>query len=266
MIKLVAVDMDGTLLNGQHAITPRTADVIRRAVNQGVAVTIATGRMYSSAAPYARQMEMDVPIITYNGAMISSALTGERLYHQPIEQESAREIVSLFRGRGWYIQTYIDDVLYIEEANEKSDYYTRMAGVDAVSLGQELYSVQGAPTKMLAIAEPDEICEIAEVVCTRFAGRIGAAVSNPRYLEMNQPGINKGTAIAFLADKLHLQREEIMAVGDSQNDLDMITYAGLGVAMGNASDRVKAAAQAVTASNEEDGVAAAIEKYVLGGS
>jgi hypothetical protein len=123
--------------------------------------------------------------------------------------------------------------------------------------------MQHEATKMLTIAEPHEIQEIQRIVNQTFAGEIFAATSKAHYLELTHPSVNKGHALALLAEKLHIGREEVMAIGDSNNDYHMVEYAGFGVAMGNASERVKGIAQAVTGHNNAHGVAEAIEKYVL---
>lgn len=262
-IKLVALDLDDTLLDHSNKISPRTREIIRQAVGQGATVTVATGRMYCSALPFAQQLELDVPLITYNGALIKSALSGETLMHTPIEEDTALQVLELFRGKGWYIQSYLNDTLYVVELNEKARYYEKLAGVKAVPVGQELYTMKGSPTKMLALSEPSEIKIINDTVNAALGNKLYTAVSKPNYLEMANPAVNKGKALAFLAAKLGIQQHEVMAVGDSVNDMDMLEYAGLGVAMGNASDKVKAAANAVTCGNDADGVAEAIIKYVL---
>lgn len=262
-IKLVALDMDDTLLDHSNRISPRTREVIRQAVAQGVTVTVATGRMYRSALPFAQQLELDVPLITYNGALIKSALSGETLMHTPIAGDTARQVLALFREKGWYIQSYINDTLYVAELDEKARYYEKLSGVTPVAVGYELYTMAGMPTKLLALSEPGEISVINQTVTAAFHGRLYTAVSKPNYLEMANPEVNKGKALAYLASLLGIKQQEIMAVGDSANDLDMLQYAGLGVAMGNASEQVKAAADAVTCANDADGVAEAIIKYVL---
>lgn len=263
MIKLVALDMDDTLLNTNHEISPRTAEVIRQATMQGVTVTIATGRMYSSARPFAEGLGLDVPLITYNGAMIKAVLSGETLLHCPVESAVARQVLAFFRERGWYIQSYVNDVLYVEQINDKARYYEKLAKIPATAVGDDLYTKLDCPTKLLALAEPTEIIEMRDVLKPLFGDRLYIAISKPNFLEMVNPAVNKGMALSFLAKQLGIGHEQVMAVGDSFNDLDMIEYAGWGVAMGNAPDEVKRRAQAVVASNAQDGVAEAFEKYVL---
>lgn len=265
-IKLIAVDLDDTLLDDRLTVSPRACAAIRTAVSKGVIVTIATGRMFCSAMQYAKQLDLDVPLITYNGGLIRSSRSKEIFLHQTIPQELARDILTLFKQHNWYIQSYIDDVLYVEEMDEYACGYEKLAGIAAVPIGDKLFDPQSNPTKLLAIREPQEIKTMYEVVKKEFGDKIYATNSKANYLEMMNPEVNKGRAVAYLAHELGIAQAEIMAVGDSNNDLDMIKYAGLGVAMGNASDKVKSYAQAVTRCNNEDGVAEAIEKYVLASS
>ena len=261
--KLVAIDLDDTLLDHSRVISPRARAAIRAAVASGVTVTLATGRMYRSALPYARQLELDVPLVTYNGALIRCSGSDETLLHRPLAADTAAELLALFRERGWYVQVYLDDTLYVRERDANARYYEEIAGVEAVVVGDLLWSLPGVPTKLLAMAEPGRIGEINAAVVAAFGDRVYTAASKANYLEITDPGVNKGAALDFLAKRMGITRDAVMAIGDSINDLDMIEYAGLGVAMGNASPRVKAAARAVTAANDADGVAEAIEKYVL---
>lgn len=262
-IKLLAVDLDDTLLDKSSQVSPRCREAIKKAVEKGVTVTVATGRMYAAALPFARQLELDVPIITYNGALIKSSLSGDVLFEQTLDQAVAADVLTLFRERGWYIQVYVGDQLYIAEPNERARVYEELTKVKAISVGEKLYSMSEHVLKMLSLANESEIQEISRVIQDKFKGKVFAPISRPTYLEIVHPSINKGRSLDFLASRLGITRNEVMAIGDSNNDLDMIEYAGLGVAMGNALPNVKAAANAVTLANDEDGVAEAIYKYIL---
>jgi Cof subfamily protein (haloacid dehalogenase superfamily) len=262
-IKLIAVDLDDTLLDSKLAVSPRACEAIRKAVAKGVTVTIATGRMYSSALVYAKQLKLDVPLITYNGGLIKSCLSGEILMHRPIERQDALDVLALFKERDWYIQTYMNDELYVKEQDEYAAYYSRFSGRPAIAVGNKLFDAELPPTKMLSMSSKEGIKDIYNTVKEQFGDKLTLAISKPTFMEITHPLANKGRALAFLADKLQIKQEEVMAIGDSGNDLDMITYAGWGVAMGNASDAVKAAAKLETLTNDADGVAEAIEKYVL---
>ena len=262
-IKLVAVDMDDTLLDETLKVSPRTSEAIHRAQEQGVVVVIATGRMFTSALPFAKALHIKAPIITYNGGMVRYPISKEMVFHKTIEGTVADKVVTLFRERGWYLQSYMNDELYVVERCEKAKSYEQLAGIQAIALGDEFYAKKHEPTKMLTIAQPHEIQEIQKIINTEFPGEIFTATSKSNYLELTHPSVNKGHALSLLADKLSIKQEEVMAIGDSNNDYPMIEYAGFGVAMGNASERVKKIAQAITAHNNAHGVAEAIEKYVL---
>jgi Cof subfamily protein (haloacid dehalogenase superfamily) len=262
-IKLIALDLDDTLLDSKLAVSPRACEAIRKAVARGVTVTIATGRMYASALPYARQLGLDVPLITYNGALIKSSLSGETLLDRPIDGELAQQILELCRDRGWYIQSYVNDKLYVAEVNHYAKRYAELARVPVTALGDSFYTVKERPSKMLIMDSAETIAQIFTMVKAAFGDQLSIAISKPTFMEITDPVANKGHALAFLADKLGIKQDEIMALGDSGNDLDMIKYAGWGVAMGNANAAVKAAARLETLSNDADGVAEAIEKYVL---
>lgn len=262
-IKLIAIDMDDTLLNEVQLITPRTREAIRLAMDRGVGVTIATGRMFCSALPFARELGIELPLITYNGAMVREGATGRILFHRPIPVETAQAVGEIFREHGWYLQKYVDDVLYVSELDENALYYANYAGVEAVPLGGKFYDMTEAPTKMLSMGDRPQLDEIRTVLTDRWGASLYMASSKTRYLELVDSGVNKGEALGHLAKSLGVQQSEVLAIGDSMNDIDMLEYAGVGVAMGNANEKVRAAADFVTASNSEDGVAAAIEKFVL---
>lgn len=262
-IKLIAIDMDDTLLDTTLQVSPRTCEAIGQAQQQGVIVTISTGRMFVSALPFAEQLNMQAPLITYNGGMLRYPISKEIMFHKGIEETIAAKVVALFRQQGWYLQSYMNDELYVVERNEKAKYYERMADIEAIAVGEAFYSMKHIPTKMLTIAEPHEIQEIQQIINKEFYGEIFTATSKADYLELTHPSVNKGAALAMLAEKLQINREEVMAIGDSDNDYPMLEYAGFGVAMGNASARIKGIAQAVTTHNDAHGVAEAIEKYVL---
>jgi hypothetical protein len=262
--KLVAIDLDGTLLRSDNTVSSRTLAAARACGEAGVTLTIATGRMFRSTSPVAETLGLDAPLITYNGALIRTARTGETIFHHPMDLALAKEVLRFFRERHWYIQSYIRDVLYVDTENDKSRYYGNLAFTDPVPLGFELYVPQDAPTKLLAIADDEEqILLMRDSVKAHFGDRLFAAISNPLFLDMASPEVNKGKSLALLAKRLGVSREEILAIGDSENDLQLFEAAGFRVAMENARQSLKDAADAVTTSNDEDGVALALERYVL---
>lgn len=262
-IELFVTDLDGTLLNKQHQVSAQNKKAITEMVAAGVTATIATGRMYISALPYAEQLGVDVPLITYNGALIKS-VSGEVYYESYIEPSLVQEVYQFCWSKGWYIQAYSNDVLYFKDHDEKAQSYEHLAGLKGVAAGEDLYHITDKIPKMLIITSGDEESDaFVRVFEEHFGNRLFATKSNPDYIEIVNPNVNKANALDILAKQLHVTRAEILAIGDSNNDLPMLKTAGFSVAMGNAKDTIKAVVDAVTDDCEHDGVAKAIYKYVL---
>ena len=264
-IRLVAMDLDDTLLRDDWTIAPRVIKAIQKAQTQGVKMTIATGRMPISTRPYAEQLGVDVPVITYHGAMIQQVLSGEILFRRVIPSALATEIVRDVAGRGIYAQIYLKDRVVTPQLNDWSREYERISSVRieqadlSILLSQEPEGVE----KILLMAKESDLDQFAPRLRELYGEKVHLTKSKPCFLEMTDCQVNKGVALAALAERFGIAREDVMAIGDSFNDLEMIKYAGIGVAMGNARSEIKEQADLVTASNEEDGVAEAIERYVL---
>lgn len=265
-IRLVAMDMDDTLLRNDLTISERTVEAIQQAQKQGVYVTLATGRMPASVRPYAQQLGLDLPVITYNGAMVQEALSGEVLYRRVIPIKTAQAIVNWLLPQKVLFQVYLEDHVVVEKMNDWSRQYARATRVpvEEMDLQECLAQEKEGVEKILLFGEP-EILKVWEgKIHLKYEGQVRSTKSKPQFLELIHPTVNKGAALSSLAERLGVKQEEVLAVGDSLNDLEMIRYAGVGVAMGNARLEVKEAADVVTATNQEDGVAHVIEKYVLG--
>lgn len=257
-IKLIAIDMDGTLLNEKRQISVANQQAIHKALKAGVIVTIATGRMFSSVQHFAQELGMDVPLIVYNGALIEEALSRKRLYASPLPLESANKVFTFCRENNYYVQAYVNDELWVYEDCEFSRMYTDFAGVDFHVKGEELYHLPEDPHKLLMLTAKGEW----ESAQRRLQSYVGDAVlisnSLPDFLEIVSPQTSKWNAIMFLARKYGFSREEIMCIGDSNNDYDMVANAGIGVAMGNANEVLKGVAKIITGTNSNDGVAMVI--------
>ena len=266
-IKLVAVDLDDTLLRDDLTISEHTQEILRRVRESGVVVTISTGRMLPSARPYAEQLGFDVPIITYQGALVKSVFSGEVIYECPLNEDVARLVIQYGRKKGIHVNFYLEDKLYVERVTPVGEHYERLAGVPftRVSDLEELLEA-GLPYKLLLIQEEQligqSLQELREIL-QKEGLDAHLTKSKPTYLEVNHPKATKGTALEKLADWLGVSREEVMACGDSYNDLEMLEFAGCSVAVANAYPEVRSKAKYITASNNEDGVAQALEKLVL---
>ena len=261
-IKLIASDMDDTLLNSDCQISARNAAAIKAAVDAGKIFLIATGRMYVSAQPYAERLGLDVPLVTYNGALVKGSLSGEVFYEHKMKLETANEVLAYCKEKGYYLQLYVGDSIYIRQQNDCSRMYTKISGIPTTEIGEALYHTAAAPYKILVMTKAEEFSEVWQQFAQRFAGKLDVTSSKDNFLELMEPGVNKWEAVKSVAASYGVQPQEVMCIGDSNNDIRMIANAGIGVAVANAKDSVKKQAKIVTASNDDDGVAMVIESIL----
>ena len=267
-IKLFVTDMDGTLLNSQHIISEENKQAVQEAAAAGVTVTIATGRAYSTTLDYAKELGVDVPIITYNGALIRT-VKGKELFASYLEPAVVEDVLRYSFSRDWYVQLYNhtenSDHLYIEKSCEFSNYYEVMVGAKGDPVGREgmLHHCSHVP-KMLVMTKGDaETKAVLAELQSVFGNRIFPVQSNEVFAEISGENVNKGAAVLHLAGIMGIKADEIMVIGDSHNDLPMMKVAGKRVAMGNADETVKNICDYLTSDCDADGVAAALRKYVL---
>jgi Cof subfamily protein (haloacid dehalogenase superfamily) len=263
-IKLVVTDLDGTLLpEGTHVPKPNV-DAVKAAAAQGVTVTIATGRMFAAALPIARQLSVDVPIITYNGSLIKS-VKGEVYDEHFLPEDVIGDIVEFCEAREWHVQSYADDQLYFAEHDVFARRYEAQQGVKGLTEGWPgLRKITKKVSKMLIIGSTAEQTEARiKELRDAFGDRVEVMRSNAQFAEIVCPGVSKASALKTLAEKLGIGMENVLAIGDSNNDLPMLQTAGHSVAMGNAVPEVRNSCEFTVASCDENGFAEAIEKYVL---
>ncbi|MFV0637179.1 Cof-type HAD-IIB family hydrolase [Mitsuokella sp.] len=265
-IKLFVTDLDGTLLPSGADVPSENIKAAQRAVRAGVTVTIATGRMYRAALPVAKALGVDVPIITYNGAMIKST-KGRVYYTNFLKPEIICQVIDFCREQGWYLQSYSKDELWVPVHDEHARHYEQEQQIKANVVGWDALKEHTEEVcKLLTISEDSEETDRRIAVLNEHFGRdIVAMRSNARYCEIVNPGVSKAEGLKRLAEKLGISIQETMAIGDSYNDLPMLKAAGHSVAMGNAVPEVKAVCDYETASCEEFGFAKAIDTFVLGG-
>jgi len=262
--RMLAIDLDDTLLNSQFKISPRNKEYIRRAREAGVHVTLATGRMYCSALPYARELDINLPLITYQGALVKEAGSGETLIHRPVPLELARQVIRQVKPLGYHINVYVDDNLYVEKITPEAEMYQRISGITARPVGDLLTFLKEPPTKVLIVGGVQELDALGQEMRRQFGRTLHITKSKPHFLEFSHPEATKGHALDTLARRWGLTPDQVIAIGDAPNDLEMIAYAGLGVVMDNARTEIKEKADYVTRSNDEDGVAEVIGKFILG--
>jgi Cof subfamily protein (haloacid dehalogenase superfamily) len=264
-IKLLVSDLDGTMLDSSGRIPNRNIEAVRAAMERGVKVTLCTGRMYSSARKFAETLGItDVPLICYNGSMIRG-MDGVTALHLKLDMETARGLLALFRERGIYVQSYIDDELYIKDPDD-DDFvnYTRHFGMLGRPVGDALYEPLTEPTKLLAKTAGIEASHaLIRELSGRFGKKLYITSSNEDFVEMMNPEAGKGRCLAKLAEMLSIPMKNVMAMGDGENDAGMIRAAGAGAAMANGRESALAAADWTAPSNDECGAALAIEHFIL---
>ncbi|OEG00117.1 hypothetical protein BHF71_06215 [Vulcanibacillus modesticaldus] len=264
--KLVAIDLDDTLLADDLKISPQTIKAIQESVKKGVIVTLATGRMYQSAVKYAKQIELNVPIITYQGAYVKNVLDDEVLYQRFLPSDIAIDIIKKLKVKNKVIQVYLNDELYVEAEHEYIINYSKASGVNyhiVDDLIELINQSKEDPIKVLTIDEPKEIKKMLEEFNQIFQKEINITISKPFFLEFTHKEATKGQAIKYLANLKGINLEEVIAIGDSYNDKDMIEIAGLGVAMSNGNPDIKKIADYVTKTNNDHGVWEVLQKFIL---
>lgn len=261
--RLIAIDLDDTLLNDKLEVTEATRGALAEAVSRGVQVTLATGRMFASAKQTAGQVGLNVPIITYQGSLVRNLLDERVLYERSVDLESVRRLYEYTRANKLHLQTYIDDKLYAFDDGDKLAAYAKQSNIPYI-VEPELDALPvGNHTKLIIIDEPAKLDEIAPELHALLGPDVHITKSKPHYLEFTHSEGTKGHALRFLAEHYGYSMDETIAIGDSWNDREMIEAAGLGVAMANAVPALREIADYVTLSNNEDGVKHVIDKFVL---
>ncbi len=266
-IRLIAIDLDGTLIDDRLTVAPRVKEALAAAQARGVIVTLASGRMFRAMQPFAQELNIQAPLICYQGGLVRHPVTEETTFHLPVPTPMAQEVVALARARGIQVNAFADDRLHVERMGPEAEVYMRIAQVEATVVPDLAAFLADNPSTKLVLVNLEEhkTDSLVEELTTHFGERLGITKSHRYYTEAVHPEVNKGRALTQLADGLGFSLDQVMGIGDNLNDLSLVETAGFGVAMGNGNPRVKAAAEFVTASFEEDGVAVAVEKFVLGG-
>ncbi|MBC8591464.1 Cof-type HAD-IIB family hydrolase [Wansuia hejianensis] len=268
--KLIAIDMDGTLLNSQNEVSQRTRRAIEAASEKGVYVVLATGRILKSATNYSDDLNLYKPIIASNGALIVDE-NKNILYEKTMDKSIVEKIIELGTKNQIYYHLYSED-----------SFYSRVY-VEEIAQFYNTKSMAKSEINFKLFKEPREIIEDKDLKIFKFIfidedsdklnrfrnelntlGNLNICSSWSNNIEVMDREVSKGNSLRYLSKILNIPREQIIAIGDNENDLSMIDYAGLGVAMGNGEEIVKSAADMITSTNDEDGVAKVIEKYILG--
>lgn len=259
--RMIALDVDGTLLNDDHKLTPRVRQAVRAAAEQGVEIVLATGRGSTSALPVLEELGLKGTVITHNGASVVNSETREVLYETEISHELAHRYTTFLREREIHFDMNTAFDLYVEGmSDEIATMYRRLL---ARPIKRE--EGQGFPERMLkmSIYAPKQVLDDVETIWLDWKHELQAVRSGDNFMDIQHLNATKGKALEKLALLRGIPREQILALGNYYNDIGMIAYAGWGVAMDNSPHEVKAEADEVTVSNNEDGVALVLEQRVL---
>ncbi len=274
-VKLLALDIDGTLLNPRGEITPRTLSAINQARQQGVLVVLVTGRRFGSARDLLVRLQLDIPLVSHNGALTKNIETLETLDFHPLDAELAREMIRFGRAHG--VDMICNDdphgvgtmvIESISESNKPLQRYLNQYRSAVVEVPDLLEHIQSPPIQLTVSGRCDPTEEFERRLGELMEGRVQLFKTRYRafdltILDVLSTTASKGESVARIARQHGIAQEETMAIGDNHNDLTMLRYAGLGVVMANAEDELKQMGFEQTTSNEEDGVAEAIEKFIL---
>ncbi|MDZ8226856.1 HAD family hydrolase [Nostoc sp. ChiVER01] len=269
-IKLLVLDIDGTIAGHSNTISEPVKQAIIAAQARGIQVAIATGRMYRSALRFHQDIGSTLPLMAYQGAWIQDPITQKIHRHWAVSREIAHKLLDYFEQPELRsllsVHFYINDQLYVREVTRETKIYAERSGITPIPVGDLRQALTNEPTKILALCDDTDVIEklLGNLRLQYTPAELYLTTSVATFFEATNASVNKGTAVRYLAEELlGLELANVMAIGDNFNDVEMLEYVGLGVAMGNAPAGVQAIAQWVAPSVEEDGAAVAIEKFLL---
>lgn len=258
---LVACDLDGTLFDESLSISPRVRATLRAVQAAGHALTLATGRMYRATRPIADQLGVRAPLICYQGAMVRDEL--RLTSHLTLPLAIAQEVLAFAEARDIHVNAYVNDRLFVAAPTPEARFYQSLSpNVPLETVGALSSFLQEEPTKLVLITEAGQTAELLAAVLARWGGVAQVVRSHARFVELTHPDASKGRALLALAQALGIPAGRTLAVGDNLNDVPMLRAAAVGVAMGNASEDVQAAADWVAPTLAEDGAAVALARVL----
>ncbi|MCA1950721.1 MAG: Cof-type HAD-IIB family hydrolase [Treponema sp.] len=269
-IKLLALDLDDTLLRDDLTISFHTKNVLKKVEESGVIVMLASGRSPNAMDRYARDLGMHKRpgyLVCNNGTTIIESHTGQVVKEFFLPIEAALAVYDLVDAEGFPVQIYEDGTIYVSRRNEYADIDQKLTGQRQVVVDNFRAFLAAGAQKMVVPGDPALLRPLETLLKTFIGDRVTIFTSKPYFLEILPPATGKGEALAIVAQMLGIDRTQVMAIGDSMNDESMIRWAGFGVAMANGDPRIKSLAKAVTArTNEEDGVADFVERHIIKGA
>jgi Cof subfamily protein (haloacid dehalogenase superfamily) len=218
--------------------------------------------MFRSVRPYAREAGIEDPVVCYQGAVVAEPVSGRWLRHVPIPLALARETIAALNDEGFGLNCYVNDELYVAEITREARQYADFQDIELHPVGDLLQWLDEPPTKLVVIDDPNVLDDLKQRMLDRFGDRLYVSKSLPYFLEFASPDVTKASGLEFVAEHLGFSREHTVAFGDGENDIELVEWAGYGVAVENAHDRVKEVADLVCPSVQEEGVASVLEAYL----
>ncbi len=265
--EILILDIDGTLTNSKKEVSPKTLDAVIRAQEEGIKVVIASGRPTAGINKIAKTIKLDEYggyVLSYNGAKITNFQTGEVVYNETLPEEMIPSIYEEAIDSHVGIITYEgNDAIAGNGIDKYNELEARINGIGLREVKDFPDYITFPINKCLLTGEPEHMAEVEQKMKERFGNFLNIFRSEPFFVEVMPQNIDKAYSLGKLLKHLDLERSQMIACGDGFNDLSMIKYAGLGVAMANAQEVVKQAADYITLSNDEDGVAKVIDKFML---
>lgn len=262
--KLIAIDLDDTFINSRRQFTKRTKEAVNQVIKKGISVVVATGRTYKGISKYIKRLNLKSSIIICGGAFVVDRF-GNIIHQSLVSHQQAKQVLEYANSIGIHAQVYFGNDYVFSKHSDYAKIYEDFYGFPGIVVPNLLEYPDLTTPKVLFIAEPERIQQIKKEAEPLFPDLM-VAISKPFYLEFNNPKANKGSALEFLVNQMGIRREETIAIGDSEIDLSMIEYAGFGVAMKNAIPSVIEKADFITYSNDDEGVAYVLERFVLEGT
>jgi Cof subfamily protein (haloacid dehalogenase superfamily) len=261
--KLIAIDLDGTVIDREGKVIPGAREAVQKAKAAGIKVTLATGRMYRPSNNFARELGLSDPLICYQGALIREMNDKATLWHKPLPVSLAREITEQIRHIGAHQYLYINDELFVEDTHDKDAWYAERNGVQLHVVRNLLTVLKSEPTEIAVRGDPGVIDRLMAHMNDHFGKRLIVTKVHSMFCEIVHPDTGKGNALKHLAGMMGIEQGETVAIGDGPNDITMLKWAGMSIVIGPAPEEVKAAADWVV-DTPGDGFACAIEELLKG--
>ncbi|ENM5748446.1 Cof-type HAD-IIB family hydrolase [Vibrio mimicus] len=268
MYKLIALDMDGTLLNSQKQISPRTKQAIANARQQGIQVVLASGRPIDGMRSKLEELNLtghNDYVLYYNGSMVANVGSGQIIHQQIIDGKAAKRVARLAQEWGLNAHAFSQiHGLITPKTSQYTEVEATLNGLTITEMDFEQLADDHPIIKAMIVGEPDKLSHAISQLPEQWRKEFTVVQSAPFFLEFLNTGSNKGVGVKAIAEHLGIQANEVICMGDAENDHHMLEYAGLGIAMANAMEETKRIADHITLSNDQDGVAVAIEHFALG--